>query len=426
MEQEVTRLPRDQLCELQGERLAETVAHAYENVEYFRRTFDEAGISSDDITSIEDIQKLPFMTKERFSDEYPTGLFAADRSDVVRLHASSGTTSKPKIVGYTENDMQVWQTVIARSLDMVGLGCDDILQNAYGLGLFTGGFGFHEGATELGMTVLPVGSGQTKKHIELMVDLQSDAICLTPSYALHLAETAEELGHDPADLSVSVVLYGAEPCTEPMRVEIEERLGAIAVENYGLSEIIGPGVAAECPEQDGLHIWEDHFYPEVIDPGTGEPVAEGEEGELVLTTLTQEALPVVRYRTGDMTRLDYDTCGCGRTAVRMSGVTGRTDDLLIVRGVNLYPSEIESVVLEFDAVAPHYRIDLDRENNLDQLELTVELADGFDGSVSDLRDRLTERLQSVLSFTPDELRLVESGSIERSVVGKVQRVYDHR
>ncbi len=426
MGQDVTRLPRDELRELQDERLAETVAHAYENVEFFRRRFDEAGVSPADVESIENIETLPLTAKEAFDDEYPTGLFAEDLAEVVRLHASSGTTSKPKLVGYTEGDLDVWATVIARSLGAVGLGRDDVLQNAYGMGLFTGGFGFHDGATELGMTVLPIGSGQTEKHIELMNDLESDAICLTPSYALYLAERAAELGHDPANLPLSVVLYGAEPCTEPMRDEIEKRLGAMAVENYGLSEIIGPGVAAECPQQDGLHIWEDHFYPEVIDPATGESLDEGEEGELVLTTLTKEALPMVRYRTGDMTTLDYDTCGCGRTAVRMNGVTGRTDDLLIVRGVNLYPSEIESVVLEFDAVAPHYRIDLDREGSLDRLELTVELAEGFDGSTGDLEERLADRLQSVLSFTPDELRLVEPGSIERTVVGKVQRVYDHR
>ena len=426
MGEDITQLPRDQLRELQSERLTETVAHAYDNVDYFRRTCDEADVSPANIGGVEDIEKLPLMTKEPFSEEYPTGLFAKDLSEVVRLHSSSGTTSKPKIVGYTENDLNLWATVIARSLGAVGLSRDDILQNAYGLGLFTGGFGFHDGATELGMTVLPLGSGQTEKHIELMEDLRSDAICLTPSYALHLAETAEELGHSPADLPLSVVLYGAEPCTEPMREEIEERLGAMAVENYGLSEIIGPGVAAECPQQNGLHIWEDHFYPEVIDPATGESLEEGEEGELVLTTLTKEALPVVRYRTGDLTTLNYDTCDCGRTAVRMSGVTGRTDDLLIVRGVNLYPSEIESVVLEFDAVAPHYRIDLGREDNLDRLELTVELSKDFDGSISDLRDRLIKRLRSVLSFTPDELRLVEPESIERSVVGKVQRVHDHR
>jgi phenylacetate-CoA ligase len=423
---DVTRLPRDRMRALQDERLRETVDHVYENVDFYREKFDDAGVSPDDVDGVEDLTKLPFTTKEDFRDEYPTGLFAVDTDDVVRVHASSGTTGKPKIVGYTRNDLDVWREVMQRGFRGAGLTAADTLQNAYGYGLFTGGFGFHDGATAMGMAVVPVGGGQTQRQVELMCDLDVDAICLTPSYALYLAETAEEMGHDPADLPVSTVLYGAEPCTEPMRREIEERLGATAVENYGLSEVIGPGVAVECLAQDGMHIWEDHFYPEVVDPNTGERVAEGEEGELVLTSLTQEALPVIRYRTGDLTTLDSEPCDCGRTAVRMDSVTGRADDLLIVRGVNLYPSEVEDVVLEFDEVAPHYRIDLRREGNLDRLELTVELAEEFEGSVSDLRERIGTRLSNVLGLRPNELTLVDYGGIERTEVGKVQRVYDHR
>ncbi|UVE52359.1 phenylacetate--CoA ligase (plasmid) [Haloferax larsenii] len=423
---DATRLPRDELRDVQDERLVETVRHAYENVEFYREAFDEMGLTPDDIEGVDDISKLPFTTKEDFRDEYPTGLFAVDMDDVVRIHASSGTTGKPKIVGYTQGDLDVWREVMARGFRGAGLTSDDSLQNAYSYGLFTGGFGFHDGATAMGMAVVPTGGGNTQRQVEMLADLDVDAICLTPSYALYLAEVADDMGYDPTDLALSTILFGAEPCTEPMRNEIETRFDATAVENYGLSEIIGPGVAVECLEQDGMHIWEDHFYPELIDPDTGDPVEEGEEGELVLTSLTKTALPVLRYRTGDLTTLDYDTCGCGRTSVRMNSVTGRADDLIIVRGVNFYPSEVESVVLEFDEVAPHYRIDLRREESLDRLDLTVELAEDFDGSRSDLKARIHKRLSSVLSFNPDDVTLVEPGDIERTKVGKVQRVYDHR
>ncbi|ELZ84689.1 phenylacetyl-coenzyme A ligase [Haloferax elongans ATCC BAA-1513] len=423
---DATRLPRDELRDLQDERLVKTVRHAYENVEFYREAFDELGLTPDDIEGVDDISKLPFTTKEDFRDEYPTGLFAVDMDEVVRIHASSGTTGKPKIVGYTQDDLDVWREVMARGFRGAGLTSDDSLQNAYSYGLFTGGFGFHDGATAMGMAVVPTGGGNTQRQVEMLADLDVDAICLTPSYALYLAEVAEDMGYDPADLALSTILFGAEPCTEPMRNEIETRFDATAVENYGLSEIIGPGVAVECLEQDGMHIWEDHFYPELIDPNTGDPVEEGEEGELVLTSLTKTALPVLRYRTGDLTTLDYDTCGCGRTSVRMNSVTGRADDLIIVRGVNFYPSEVESVVLEFDEVAPYYRIDLKREGSLDKLDLTVELAEDFDGSRSDLKSRIHKRLSSVLSFSPDDVTLVDPGEMERTKVGKVQRVYDHR
>ena len=425
-EADVTRLPRPELRRLQDERVRTVVRYAYENVAFYEHTLDAAGVHPDDIQSVEDLSKLPFTTKEDFRDNYPTGLFAVGMDDVIRIHASSGTTGKPKIVGYTQDDLDVWREVMARGFRGAGLTADDTLQNAYSYGLFTGGFGFHDGATAMGMNVIPAGGGNTQRQVEMLADLESDAICLTPSYALYLAEVAESMGHDPAELPLSTVLYGAEPCTEPMRREIERRFDATAVENYGLSEIIGPGVAVECLEQAGMHIWEDHFYPEVVNPDTGEPVEEGQEGELVLTTLSKQALPVLRYRTGDLTTLTYETCECGRTAVRMDSVTGRADDLLIVRGVNLYPSEIESIVLEFDEIAPHYRIDLRREDNLDRLDLTVELTEAFDGSRDELERRIRKRLSNVLSFTPDAVKLVAPGAIERTKVGKVQRVYDHR
>ena len=422
----VETAPREELRRVQSERLRETVRTAYENVPFYRERFDEMGLSPDDVTSVDDVSKLPFTTKEDFRDTYPTGMFAVEMDDVVRVHASSGTTGKPKIVGYTQSDLDVWDDAMARCLVAAGLESDDVVQNAYGYGLFTGGLGLQQGIEAIGATVIPIGGGQTQRQVELLADLESDALACTPSYALYVAETADEMGVDVRELPLRLVIFGAEPCTEPMREEIEDRLGVTGVDLYGLSEIVGPGVSIECLEQDGLHVWEDRFYPEVVDPASGDPVAEGEEGELVLTTLSKEALPVLRYRTGDLTTLNYDTCDCGRTAVRMDNVTGRTDDLLIVRGVNVYPSEIESVVLEFEAVAPYYRIDLRREDNLDTLELTVELADDFDGPVSGVRERILDRLSNVLSFTPDDLSLVRPGEIARTEVGKVQRVYDHR
>jgi phenylacetate-CoA ligase len=424
---QIEAAPRDELRVLQTERLQETVRTAYENVEYYRRELDEAGVSPADIQSIDDVERLPFTTKEDFRAEYPDGLFAVDADEIIRIHASSGTTGKPKIVGYTRADLDVWTEVVARSLVAAGVEPGDTVQNAYGYGLFTGGLGFHYGIEELGATVIPIGGGQTQRQIELLVDLESDVLSCTPSYSLYVAETARGMGVDPRELPVSTVLFGAEPCTDPMREEIEARLGVTGVDAYGLSEIIGPGVSNECYEaQDGLHVWEDHFYPEVVDPKTGETLPEGEEGELILTTLTKEALPVLRYRTGDLTTLTYDECECGRTMVRMDNVTGRTDDLLIVRGVNCYPSEIEDVILEFDAVAPYYRIDLFRENELDRLELTIEREEGDDGDLEKLRERIRTRLSNVLSFTPDELTIVDPGELERTEVGKVKRVYDHR
>ncbi|WP_227373551.1 phenylacetate--CoA ligase PaaK [Haladaptatus halobius] len=418
---------RDELRALQDERLAETVARAYENVSFYRNALDDAGVSPDDIEGVEDISHLPFTTKEDFRDEYPDGMFAVPREDIRRIHASSGTTGKPKIVSYTESDLDVWREVMARSLAAAGVEPGHVVQNAYGYGLFTGGLGFHDGVEELGACVIPVGGGNTARQIDMLRDLESDVLACTPSYCLYLVEAAEERGIDPRDLALSTVVIGAEPFTDPMREEIEDALDVTAVDVYGLSEIIGPGVSIECAEvQEGLHVWEDHFYPEIIDPATGEVLPEGEEGELVLTSLTKEALPVLRYRTGDMTSLTYEKCDCGRTAVRMGNVTGRADDLLIVRGVNVYPSQIEDVMVDLDAVAPHYRIDLTRDGNLDRMKITVEYHEEFEDSPDELRDRIRVRLDEILDVTPDELEVVEPGAIDRTEVGKVKRVYDHR
>ncbi|MFC4549652.1 MULTISPECIES: phenylacetate--CoA ligase PaaK [Halorussus] len=424
---EIETASRDELRNLQDERLAETVRYAYENVDFYREALDEAGVSPDDIRSVDDVSKLPFTRKEDFREEYPDGLFAVDHEDVRRIHASSGTTGKPKIVAYTEGDLNVWNEVMARSLYAAGIREDDTVQNAYGYGLFTGGLGFHDGVEELGACVIPTGGGNTARQLDMLRDLDSDALACTPSYCLYVAEAAEDRMIDVRDLPLSRVVIGAEPFTDPMREEIERALGVTAVDVYGLSEIIGPGVSIECEDaQEGLHVWEDHFYPEVVDPQTGEPLPEGEEGELVLTTLTKEALPVLRYRTGDITSLNYEECECGRTAVRMDNVMGRADDLLIVRGVNVYPSQIEEVMLGLGDVAPHYRIDLYREDNLDRMEITVEHHEGLKGSPEELREKIEGKLREVLEVKPDEVEVVEPGELERTEVGKVKRVYDHR
>lgn len=421
------RHTREELTALQDDRLEKTVAHAYENVPFYRDAMDELDIEPDDIDGIDDIHKLPMTTKDDFRTEYPTGLFAVDDSDITRIHASSGTTGKPKIVGYTQSDLDVWARAMARSLAAAGIEPGDTVQNAYGYGLFTGGLGFHDGIEELGATVIPTGGGNTARQLTMLEDLESDALACTPSYCLYLADFADERGIDPRDLPVSTVVIGAEPFTDPMRAEIEQALDVTAIDVYGLSEVMGPGVAIECADaQDGLHVWEDHFYPEVVDPQTGEPVENGEEGELVLTSLTKEALPVLRYRTGDITHLYEQDCACGRTAVRMGNITGRTDDLLIVRGVNVYASQIEEVMVGIDGVAPHYRLDLRRDGTLDTMEITVESHPQSDLSTDALCGEITGRLDEQLNVSPDGIEVVEPGGLERTEVGKVKRVFDHR
>ncbi|WP_255149499.1 phenylacetate--CoA ligase PaaK [Halorarius halobius] len=422
---DIETAPRGDLRDLQAERLRDAVENAYENVPFYRERLDEAGVAPADVDSPDDVRELPFTTKEDFREEYPDGLFAVDHADVERIHASSGTTGKPKVVAYTDDDVQVWREVMARSLTAAGVSADDMVQNAYGYGLFTGGLGIQAGTEELGAGVIPIGGGDTARQIEFLRDLESDVLTCTPSYALYLAETAREMGVDVRELPLETVIIGAEPFTEPMREEIERELGVTAVDIYGLSEIIGPGVSIECAEvQDGLHVWEDRFLPEVVDPETGDPVEEGERGELVLTTLSKDALPVLRYRTGDITTLTRDPCDCGRTHARMGNVRGRTDDLLVVRGINVYPSQIESVVLDLEGVAPQYRIDIRREGRLDTLELTVERREGAD--TDDVERRVREALDSTLDVSPDDVTVVPPDGIERQATGKVQRVFDHR
>ncbi|AEN06038.1 phenylacetate--CoA ligase PaaK [Halolamina sp.] len=427
MRSDIETAPRETIRETQSERLRETVEHAYENVPFYRQALDDAGVAPDDIDRVGDVSKLPTTTKEDFRMEYPDGLFAVDWDDVARIHASSGTTGKPKIVSYTDDDLAVWSEVVARSLVAGGVDSDDVVQNSYGYGLFTGGLGLHAGAEEVGATVIPTGGGDTARQMTMLQDLESDVLCCTPSYCLYIAEALEDAGVNPAELPLSTVIIGAEPFTDAMREEIEDALDVTALDIYGLSEIIGPGVSMECADaQAGLHIWEDHFLPEVVDPETGEPLPEGEEGELVLTTLTKQALPVLRYRTGDMTALTYEACDCGRSIVRMDNVTGRTDDLLIVRGVNVYPSQIEEVMVDLEAVAPHYRIDLRRDDELDRLEITAEHHHEYDGSLEDLADDIGATLRDVLDVSPDSIEVVGPSELERTEVGKVKRVFDHR
>lgn len=423
----VETVDRDRLRELQSERLCDIVEYARENVPFYREALAESGLPPGEIDGIEDCSRLPFTTKEDFRAEYPDGLFAVEWDAVKRIHASSGTTGKPKIVSYTDRDLGVWRSVMARSLAAAGVTEGDVVQNAYGYGLFTGGLGFHDGCEELGATVVPVGGGNTARQIELLTDLGSDVLACTPSYCLYLAEEMERRSIDPHELPLSTVVIGAEPFTDPMREEIEAALGVTAVDVYGLSEIIGPGVSIECAAvQEGLHVWEDHFYPEIVDPDTGEVLPEGEQGELVLTTLTKEALPVLRYRTGDITSLTREPCACGRTHARMDNVTGRTDDLLIVRGVNVYASQIEAAMLDVSGVAPHYRLDLSREGALDRMNVTAEHHEDYAGDVAALETRILERLEAVLDLTPNAVSVVEPATIDRSETGKVQRVFDHR
>jgi phenylacetate-CoA ligase len=414
------------LRELQLERLRETVSHAVENVPLYRDRLAESGLDPAAIESLDDVAELPFTTKEDFMAAYPDGLVAVGDDALRRVHISSGTSGKPKVVHYTEGDLATWQDICARSLYAAGLRPGETAQNAAGYGLFTGGLGWHAGVEGLGATVVPAGAGNTLRQIELVRDLGADCLITMPSYALYLAETVVEQGDDPSALPISSIPVGAEPSTREMRAEIADRFEAVVTENYGLSELFGPGVATECATAtDGMHLWEDHFYPEIVDPDTGAVLEDGAEGELVLTSLTKEAVPVIRYRTGDLATLTREACECGRTHARIH-LRGRADDLLIVRGVNVYPTEVESVVLEFEETVPQYRIDLRRRENLDRIAITVEHASTFEGDPDALAARLADRLESVLSLRPDDVEVVPHGTLERTEVGKVQRVYDHR
>jgi len=364
----------DELRSLQTERLRWSVRHAYDNVPHYRASLDAAGVHPDDVKELADLAKLPFTTKADLRENYPFGMFAVPREQVARVHASSGTTGKPTVVGYTHDDLEVWASVVARSIRAAGGRAGDVLHNAYGYGLFTGGLGAHYGAEKLGCTVVPVSGGMTERQVQLISDFRPDIIMVTPSYMLSVIDEMERQGIDPRSTSLKVGIFGAEPWTNDMRREMEQRLDMHAVDIYGLSEVIGPGVASECVEtKDGLHVWEDHFYPEVIDPITGEVLPDGEEGELVFTSLTKQAMPVLRYRTRDLTRL---LPGTARTMRRMEKVTGRTDDMIILRGVNLFPTQIEELVLQLPALSPHFQCVLEREGNLDSLTVLVERREG--------------------------------------------------
>lgn len=427
-EKEKETMSRDELYALQLARLQETVRRVYENVPFYRRKMQEAGIEPGDIKELGDLRQLPFTVKQDLRDNYPFGLFAVPLSEVVRLHASSGTTGKPTVVGYTQEDIAMWANLMARALVMAGATRHDVVQNAYGYGLFTGGIGVHYGAERLGATVVPISGGNTARQLMLMQDFGTTILTCTPSYALYLAEEGERAGLDFRQLPLKAGIFGAEPWSERMRAQLEEKLDITALDIYGLSEVLGPGVAMECREKQGMHIFEDHFIAEVIDPDTGENLPYGAQGELVFTSLTKQALPIIRYRTRDITVLDDRPCACGRTFVRMRRVTGRSDDMLIVRGVNVFPSQVESVLLEFGETEPHYLLVVDRKSNLDELEVWVELSEKmFSDQVRQLEgleNRLRGRLASVLGINA-RVKLVEPRTIPRSE-GKAKRVMDRR
>jgi len=427
--EEFETLPREALEALQLKRLQQVVKRVYHTVGHYKRAFDEAGVTPDDINTLDDIRKLPFTIKQDLRDNYPFGLFTVPMSNIVRLHASSGTTGKPTVVGYTRRDIDTWSNLMARSFVAAGLTSNDVIHNAYGYGLFTGGLGAHYGAERLGASVIPMSGGGTKKQIMILQDFGPTAICCTPSYALYLAEQGKEMGIDMRSLRLRVGVFGAEPWSERMRQEIEDRLGIKALDIYGLSEIIGPGVAIECAEgRNGLHVFEDHFIVEIINPETGEPVPHGEEGELVFTTLTKEAVPLIRYRTRDLSRLIEEPCKCGRTHIRMARISGRSDDMLIIRGVNVFPSQIESVLLSIEGLEPHYQLIVDREGTLDTLEIQVEMSeDLFSDKIKTLQDiesRITKDIKDYLGVSA-KVKLVGSQTLER-VEGKAQRVIDRR
>ncbi|THB72123.1 MAG: phenylacetate--CoA ligase [Gammaproteobacteria bacterium] len=421
-------LMKDQLQRLQLQRLKRIVKRAYDNVELTRNRMDDVGINPEDIKTLADISKLPFVYKSDLRDTYPYGLFASPMSEVVRLHASSGTTGKPTVVAYTQDDIDVWSSVMQRAFASCGVHAGDIVQNSYGYGLFTGGLGAHYGAEALGATVIPVSGGNTDRQLMIMKDFGANALCATPSYFLHIIDRAEQLGIDLKDMPLRVGIFGAEPWSEPMRTHCEAAANMKAYDIYGLSEIIGPGVGSECRCQKGLHIFEDHFYPEIIDPETGEVLPEGQEGELVLTTLSKDAMPMIRYRTRDITSFITEPCECGRTLRRINRIGRRSDDMLVIRGVNLFPSQIESALLKVENAQPHYQIILTKEKGLDQLEIEVELtAEMFSDQVSkieQLQKKITHAIETTIGISA-KIRLVEPNTIARSE-GKAKRVIDKR
>ncbi len=439
---EIETLPREKLRKLQDERLRSMVAYVYERVPFYRDTFGRAGLKPDDIRSVEDLPKLPFTRKQDLKEHYPFGLLAVPREQTVRIHASSGTTGKATVVCYTRNDLDIFSEVMARSLVTAGARPGMLLHNAYGYGLFTGGLGVHYGGERLGMTVVPVSGGMTQRQITLILDFKPEVICCTPSYAQTLGEEFKKLGVSPDEISLKYALLGAEPWTEAIRADVDEKLGIRSTNIYGLSEIIGPGVSQECVEaRNGSHVWEDHFYPEVVDPDSGEPLPDGREGVLVFTHLTREAMPLLRYWTSDITYLTHEPCECGRTHVRMGPIRGRSDDMLIVRGVNLYPTQVEEVLKGIPDVVPHYQVIVTREGTLDEVEVKVELAETVFQQVSGemLTDDIleaNEQLRALRRKIQHELRgnlglnmkitLMAPGTVPRSEGGKLRRSVDMR
>lgn len=427
LDQEIECASREDMRKVQSERLRTMVKNAYDHVPFYKEKLDELGIKPEDIQSIDDITKLPFTFKTDLRDHYPFGLFAVGKEDLARIHASSGTTGKPTVVGYTKNDLDVWARCIARGLTSVGMTKADTMQVAYGYGLFTGGLGFHEGAGYMGMTVIPASSGNTNRQIAMLQDYGTDMLCCTPSYAMYLGETVREMGIDPKTLPIRAAFCGAEPWTEEMRKELEKLLAIKAYDVYGLSEISGPGVAMECSEQCGMHIAEDYFYPEIIDPDTGEVLEDGQYGELVFTCIGKEALPLIRYRTRDICKLERSACKCGRTTVRMMKPHGRTDDMLIIRGINVFPSQIEAVLLSL-GMEPNYQMIVDRKDNRDSLEVQIEMAEEmFSDTMKDIskaEKRISEALKSTLNIMA-KVRLLEPKTLPRSE-GKAKRVIDNR
>jgi len=422
-------MPREDLEAIQLRRLTATIERAYYNIAFYRENFDKNGFKPSDLKTLDDLKRIPFTVKQDLRENYPFGMFAVPMDNIVRIHASSGTTGKPTVVGYTARDIKTWAELMARSLAAGGASRGDIIHNAYGYGLFTGGLGIHYGAEKLGASVIPVSGGNTKRQIVLMKDFGPTILTCTPSYALHLGEVAEDVGVSFKDLKFKFGIFGAEPWSENMREEIEEKLSLVAVDIYGLSEVMGPGVAMECHEaQKGLHIFEDHFIPEIIDPNTGEVLSYGETGELVFTSITKEAFPVIRYRTRDITSLNPEPCICGRTHVRMDKVSGRSDDMLIIRGVNVFPSQIESVLMDFEDVEPHYQLVVDREDNLDVLMILVEVGERlFSDEVKILQDeerKISKNIKDYLGVSA-KVKLVEPKTIARSE-GKAVRVIDNR
>jgi phenylacetate-CoA ligase len=428
--QEFETLPREALESLQLKRLQATVNRVYATVPFYKKKFDETGLKPSHIKSLKDMRLLPFTVKTDLRDNYPFGLFSVPMSNVVRVHASSGTTGKPIVVGYTRRDIDTWAELMARTLTAAGIHQGDIVHNAYGYGLFTGGLGAHYGAERIGASVVPISGGNTKRQILILKDFGPTAITCTPSYALHLADVARDMGIDPArDFKLRVGCFGAEAWSENMRAQIEKTFNIDAIDIFGLTEVIGPGVSSECLEaKNGLHVFEDHFIPEIIDPDTGEPRPWGEKGELVFTSITKEAFPVIRYRTRDLTRLNPEQCVCGRTFLRMERITGRTDDMLIIRGVNVFPSQIESALLQIEGLEPHYQIIVDRKDNLDTVELQVEVNEKiFSDEVKKLEvleKRVVHDIKEMFGVSC-KCKLVEPKTIARSE-GKAQRVIDKR